>query len=254
MLMLENNSSDACVVRATSLNWEPVNLIAACRYLGSSTMVTVTTPSVKPFGPRDAGIPLTLSEFEKADYVKGFRYELIHGVLVVVPPALEEERDANEELGHWLRNYRERHPRGHALDLTLPEHNLRTVGQNRRADRVIWAGLGRRPRTRGRPSRRDVPTIIVEFPSSRAADQRRAYQEKKVEYRKIGVREYWIIDRYRRTMTVYYWRGRRWTKQTIGESEVYRTPFLPGFELRVRDLFRISDQYADEDEDDWDTY
>ena len=35
-----------------------------------------------PYGPRDAGIPLTLDEFEHAEFEEGFRYELIHGVLV----------------------------------------------------------------------------------------------------------------------------------------------------------------------------
>lgn len=90
---------------------------------------------------------MDLDEFEAAEFEPGYRYELIHGILVVTPPPLEEERDANEELGRWLRNYKESHPEGKALDLTLPEHNLRTLGQNRRADRVLWIGLGRRPRT-----------------------------------------------------------------------------------------------------------
>jgi Uma2 family endonuclease len=36
-------------------------------------------------------------------------------------------------------------------------------------------------------AKRDVPAIIVEFPSSRPADQRRDYEEKKVEYRDLGI-------------------------------------------------------------------
>ena len=84
-------------------------------------MTTVVAQQTIPLGPRDAGVPMTLDEFETADYEPGFRYELIHGVLVVTPSPLEEERDSNEELGHWLRNYRESHPQGAALDLTLPE-------------------------------------------------------------------------------------------------------------------------------------
>jgi hypothetical protein len=58
-------------------------------------MAGVVEQLTKPLGPRDAGIPLSLDEFENADYVKGYRYELIHGVLVVNPPPLEQERDAN---------------------------------------------------------------------------------------------------------------------------------------------------------------
>src|SRR6185436_15379604 len=133
---------------------------------------------------------MSLDEFEEADFEPGYRYELIHGVLVVTPPPLEGERDANEELGHWLRGYQESHPQGRALDLTLHEQNVRTAGQNRRSDRVIWAGLGRMPITRGPVARRDIPAIVVEFPSRRPADQRRDYDEKQAEYRDLGVREY----------------------------------------------------------------
>jgi Uma2 family endonuclease len=210
------------------------------------TTAIAKTDLAMPLGPRDAGMPMDLDEFEDADFEDGYRYELIHGVLVVTPPALEEERDANEELGYWLRSYRDSHPRGGALDLTLPEHNLRTIGQNRRADRVLWTGLGRRPRTRGRPvSARDVPAIVVEFPSSRPADQRRDYQEKEYEYREIGVREYWIIDRFRRSMTVFSRRTGRWGKRVLGERGTYTTPELPGFKVPLRKLFHIMDQYRD---------
>jgi Uma2 family endonuclease len=86
---------------------------------------------------------------------------------------------------------------------------------------------------------------VVEFPSSRPADRRRDYQEKVVEYRELGVREYWIIDRFRRAMTVYRWRRSRWLAQTLREQETYQTPLLPGFELPPKKLFAIADKYRD---------
>jgi Uma2 family endonuclease len=196
-----------------------------------------------PFGPRDAGVPISLDEFESAEFEPGYRYELIHGVLVVTPPPLEEERDANEELGHWLRMYQESHPEGKSLDLTLPEQNIRTKTQNRRCDRAIWVGLGRAPRTRGEIANRDVPSIVVEFPSSRPADQRRDYEEKKDEYRDLGVKEYWIIDRFCRTMLIYAWRGKRWVKRTVAEEATYRSALLPGFELPLEKLLAVTDKY-----------
>jgi Uma2 family endonuclease len=205
----------------------------------STTLAELTTP----LGPRDAGVPMTLDEFDAAEFERGSRYELIHGVLIVTPPPLEEERDSNEELGHWLRKYQESHPDGKALNLTLPEQNLRTKTQNRRCDRAIWAGLGRRPRTRGTVKDRDVPAIVVEFPSSRPADQRRDYEEKRIEYRDFGVSEYWIIDRFSRMLTVYSWRGQRWVKKTYSEDEIYSTPLLPGFTLPLAQLFALTDQY-----------
>jgi Uma2 family endonuclease len=209
-------------------------------------MATVLDTAVYPLGPGDAGLPMTLDEFETAEFEEGFRYELIHGVLVVTPPPAEGERDVNEELGHWLRTYQDSHPQGGCLDLTLSEQNIRTKDQNRRCDRALWIGLGRTPRLRGRWERRDVPAILVEFPSSRPADQRRDYDEKKNEYRDIGVKEYWIIDRFSHTMTVWHWRGKRWAKKVVRGAARYETPLLPGFEMPLKGLWKVSDKYDEQ--------
>ncbi|MBI3466843.1 MAG: Uma2 family endonuclease [Planctomycetes bacterium] len=203
------------------------------------------TRKIAPYGSRDAGIPMTLDEFEAAEFELGSRYEIIRGLLVVSPAPLAEERGGNEYLGYLLLTYKEHHPQGSALDATLPEHDIRTGTQIRRCDRAIWVGLGRRPRTRGRPALRDRPSIVVEFPSSRRADQRRDYVEKQEEYRDLGVLEYLIIDRFARQMVVYHWRGSRWVKRVLGERDTYRTPLLPGFELPLAKLFAVMDEYTD---------
>ena len=206
-------------------------------------MATAVLNAAGRFGPRDAGRIMTLDEFDEAEYEEGYRYELLQGVLVVTPAPLEEERDANEELGYLLRDYQKHHPEGRVLDLTLPEHNIRTAKQNRKCDRALWIGLGRMPRTRGWHRRRDVPTVLVEFPSRGIADLRRDYEVKRIEYRDLGVREYWIIDRFRREMTVYFWRGSRWTKRIVQDGDIFTTPLLSGFELPLAKLLAISDRY-----------
>jgi Uma2 family endonuclease len=213
-------------------------------------MATALVQQTTPYGPRDAGVPMTPREFETSDFDENYCYELIHGVLVVTPIPLEQESDANEELGHWLRSYQDFHPQGKSLDLTLPERNVRTRRGVRRADRLIWAGLGRLPVTRGRMSRRDPPTVAVEFTSSRPADQRRDYQEKREEYRDAKVKEYWIVDRFARQMTVYFWRGSRWIRRVVREQETYTTPLLPGFELSLAKLLAVSDKYHGQSADD----
>jgi Uma2 family endonuclease len=104
------------------------------------------TPPVPPrvFGPDSAGTLMTPAEFDRAEFEEGWNYELIHGVLVVSPPALINERDPNEELGRWLRNYQELHPRGRSLDATVSEQTVATGENRRRADRAIWVYTGRR--------------------------------------------------------------------------------------------------------------
>jgi Uma2 family endonuclease len=201
--------------------------------MGMST-AEVETPLV--FGPESAGTLMTPEEFDAAkEWDEGYVYELIHGVLVVAPPPLEAERGPNETLGYWLLSYRDHHHHGKSLDGTLPEHHVRTQDSRRRADRVIWAGLGRQP-----DPRRDTPTIVVEFVSAGKRSRRRDYLEKRREYLAAGVAEYWIIDRFRRVLTVY--RARK-PQVVIQENEIYRSQLLPGFELPLAQILTVADQW-----------
>jgi len=87
-------------------------------------MSTITAPPTEAIRLdfESAGRLLTPEEFDAvADYDELYRYELIHGVLVVTPIPSEAEVGPNEHLGRWLLNYREDHPLGKSLDDTLPE-------------------------------------------------------------------------------------------------------------------------------------
>jgi Uma2 family endonuclease len=188
--------------------------------------------------PGMAGALLTTREFDAADWDgEGEYFELINGVLVVSPPPLEEERDPNGELEYLLRVYKHQHPQGGALDKTLSEHLIRTRRNRRRVDRAIWAGLGRRPK------RDEVPTIAAEFVSKDRRDWTRDYKVKKREYKEIRIKEYWIIDRFRRTMTIIINEPGRSGELVIREKEIYRTPLLPGFELPLARLLAVADEW-----------
>jgi Uma2 family endonuclease len=197
-------------------------------------------PSRLVLGLEHAGILMTPEEFDAIEeYDENYRYELINGVLVVTPIPQEGEVDPNEELGYLLRSYRDQHPQGTALDATLPERIVPTRLNRRRADRVIWAGLGRVP-----DPEEDLPTIVVEFVSEARRDRERDYTEKRQEYMEVGIGEYWIVDRFRRTMTAVVNQPGGPQEQVIGEGEVYRTPRLPGFELPLARLLAAADRWA----------
>lgn len=201
-------------------------------------MSTIATPRLV-LGPALAGIFLTPEEFdaiENAD--RNYRYELINGRLIVSPPPLEAERGPNEELGHRLLSYRDRHPRGSALDATLPEQTVVTHSNRRRADRVIWAGPGRQP-----DPKQDLPTIVVEWVSESKRDWQRDYIEKAAEYRELRIGEYWIFDRFRRTLTVCRGTPAAPEEQIVREGEIYRTPLLPGFEVPLAELLAVADRW-----------
>ena len=62
------------------------------------SILEVDRPEAKVLvlGPALAGTLMTPEEFDRAEEVdRSYTYELIHGVLVVAPPPLEEERGPN---------------------------------------------------------------------------------------------------------------------------------------------------------------
>ncbi|MCL4201584.1 MAG: Uma2 family endonuclease [Pirellulaceae bacterium] len=196
--------------------------------------IAALEPSILLLGPGAAGMMLAPDEFDAAEFEDGFRYERIHGVLVVSPAPLPQERDPNDELGHHLRSYRQNHPHGGSLDNTLPEHDIMVGDDRRRADRVIWAGLGRQPRVD------EMPTIVVEFVSVGKRSLTRDYEVKRREYLVIGVQEYWVFNRFNRTLTVFHASGK---KVVLGENQTYSTPLLPGFELPLARLFELANRW-----------
>lgn len=196
------------------------------------------------FGIESSGILMTPQEFDDADpedFDPAWDYELINGVLIVSPIPLEQESDPNEELGHMLRTYQESHAQGKALDKTLQERYVRCGRNRRKADRVIWAGLGRLPR------KQETPTVVVEFVSSRKRDRHRDYEAKREEYQKIKVQEYWIVDRFEKIMTAHLLENGKYRKKIVHAKQTYRTKLLPGFELPLARLFALADQWGEDD-------
>jgi Uma2 family endonuclease len=183
-----------------------------------------------------AGTLMTPDEFDSIeDWDEEYVYELIRGILVVSPSPSPLERGPVDFLAHILLSYQDRQPEGLALDATLPEHTIRVGPNRRRADRVIWAGLGRLPNFA-----EETPTIVIEFVSAGKRNRHRDYVEKRDEYLSCGVKEYWVVDRFQRCMTVFRaGEERRWV-----ETEIYQTPLLPGFELVMARLFGFIDRLA----------
>ncbi|MDR3619537.1 MAG: Uma2 family endonuclease [Paludisphaera borealis] len=196
-------------------------------------------------GPGSAGLRMKPEEFDAipaSEFVRGYRYEIINGVLVVTPPVGNAEADPNDDLGHLLRTYLESHEAAKPFDRTMPERHVPGTPNRRRCDRAVWVGLGRLPDTE-----RDVPAIVIEFVSSGRRDAFRDYEEKREEYLAAGVKEYWIIDRFRRVMTVYKTKKTRKSSTTtydiVTEGQSYETPLLPGFSLPLARLLEKADQW-----------
>jgi Uma2 family endonuclease len=191
---------------------------------------------------RSSGLLMTTEEFDRIplDAInRHLRYELISGVLVVTPPPGNPEISPNEELGHLVWYYQQYHPNGSIVDVVLPEQTIYATPNRRRADRAIWTALGRVP-----DLTKDVPTILIEFVSAKKRDFIRDYETKWAEYLTIGVREYWIIDRFRRIMTVHRNLPDGVTTLVVQEAETYQTDLLPGFTLPLARLLARADDWS----------
>jgi len=209
----------------------------------------MTTASLEQevfLGLDSAGVMMTPEEFDaigEDEYDENYRYELINGVVVVSPLPSPEETGPNELLGHYLLLYKETHRRGKSLDWTLPQQYVFLKRTRRIADRLIWTGLGRQPNRRS-----DLPSIAVEFVSRGRRSQKRDYVDKRKDYSKAGIKEYWIIDRFQRTMTVIRYKSTGEEVIVIRDNETYEPPFLPGFKVPLADILAAADRIAASEE------
>ena len=195
-------------------------------------------------GPESNGMRMSPDEFDAVtDYDRRFQYELVDGVVLVNPLPRDAHSDPNILLGHLLYIYRTTNPQGNVLDYERPERYVKVRNGRRIADHVLWIGLGRRP-----SSRDDVPTIAVEFVSAGRRNRYRDYVLKRDEYLAAGIREYWIFDRFDRTLTVHRRTDSGEQSEVFTEEQLYRPLLLPGFDLSVEEILSESDAAPDADD------
>lgn len=82
-----------------------------------------------------------------------------------------------------------------------------------------------------------TPDIVIEVVST--SSRKRDYQTKADAYLAAGVRQYWVIDPLTRSATIHIRRGDTWRKTKLGPRGVIRTALLPGFALRLAQVFAV---------------
>ena len=85
-----------------------------------------------------------------------------------------------------------------------------------------------------------VPDLIVEVLST---DRRHDLTLKRAWYSEAGVPEYWVIDPSNDTLTVLALSGAEYIERAVlGPNDILTTPMMPGFELRLEQLFEDPDR------------
>ena len=187
----------------------------------------------RQLGPDDAGRRVSAEEFATWEFVEPFIYERVRKRLVVIPPADHGHRLASRPFRRRLGAYWSDHPtlvedvvvRGWVStspdDDRLPDICVYLVGDD--AQRRV-------------PHR--VPSLVFEFVSKSRSDQERDYIHKRDEYHAIGVKEYVIVDRFKRSVLVLTWQPDDYAERTLSENEAYSTPLLPGLTIPLSEAFQ----------------
>lgn len=180
-------------------------------------------------------------EWTYEDYLRlpddGNRYEVIRGNLyVTAAPYLLHQYVISQLLlllGQFVREKQLGVLLTAPLDVRLPQR----IGDPVQPD-LLFLRTGNQPSWETDPSFNGAPDLAIEVLSRSTA--RRDRSIKKDAYREAGIREYWIVDPWGRTVEVYSLSddGRRYDELCHGgEGETVRSAVLAGLEVRVGDLF-----------------
>jgi Uma2 family endonuclease len=185
-------------------------------------------------GRGDEGRLLTAEEFANAFYDEPWKYERVDGRLVVMFPDSEAHDDTSEPWRDQLAVYKVGHPG--VVEKVVSDAWLLISDQ---IDRIGDIGVFLRPADGSTPPPRPgrVPELMFEIVSPEAKDRRRDYVEKKAEYYAVGVREYVVIDRFQKKVTVFTYDPAGYRERVLTGPDVYETPLLPGFRVALDDVF-----------------
>jgi|SRR5579884_1247255 len=189
-------------------------------------------------GPADHGRPLSYEEFQAADYVEGYHYEIIDGKLYVSAMPNPPQGMVEKWLLRKLDRYSEEHPDvinfvhnktavflPERREVTAPEPDIaayRDFPVDAEPEDIRWQEA--------------TPILVVEVVSP--DDPNKDYERNRDLYLEVpSIREYWILDprghARQPSMRVHRRHGRRWRIRDLNGGELYTTSLLPGLELRL---------------------
>ena len=82
-----------------------------------------------------------------------------------------------------------------------------------------------------------APDLMFEIVSPGRASHDRDYLEKRADYHRFGIREYVIVDRFKREVLVLTWKEGDYVESVLDENAVYTTPLLPGLSIGLAEAF-----------------
>jgi Uma2 family endonuclease len=183
-------------------------------------------------GPGDAGRVVSAEEFADAIYQEPWRYERERGRLVVMAPDGEGHVEASSPWWKRLSLYWNDHPE--VVHRVVPNAWIRVDGGN---DRIgdIGVYLAGDPGAKKIPDR--VPDLMFEIVSPGRESRHRDYVKKRSEYERLGVKEYVIVDRFKKQVTVFTLAAGGYQSRVLTAADTYTSPLLPGLVIPLAEVW-----------------
>jgi Uma2 family endonuclease len=183
-------------------------------------------------GPDDAGRAVSAAEFARAIYQEPWRYEREQGRLVVMPPDGEDHVDTASPWLERLIGYRLDHP--DVVQRVVPNAWVRV---DRGTDRIGDLGVFLAGRRQPKKIPHRVPDLMFEIVSPGSTSRDRDYVEKRADYERLGVKEYVIIDRFKKQVTVHVRVRGRYQTRVLTTGDTYTSPLLPGLAIPLAEVW-----------------
>lgn len=179
---------------------------------------------------------LTVSDLEGLPEDDGNRYELIEGELHVTTQPHLEHQIVSDAVCQLLRSWNRLSGIG-GLAVSAP--GVIFAEDEAMAPDVVWYGNERLVAHR-RPDGKfyGPPDLAVEVLSPGAKNEKRDRLIKPARYAFWGVREYWLVDRFKREVLIYRPDGPAFVLAgVLGVADILESPILPGFNCPVSELY-----------------
>ena len=182
--------------------------------------------TVLRLGLADHGRVVSAQEFADADYDEPYTYERENGRLVVMPPEGGDSVLATNPWRNRLIIFQFQNP-GIIQEVVTqnwvrPDHDTDRIGD-------IGVFLANRPFDL--PD--GAPDLMFEIVSAGKKNKKRDYVTKRAEYEALGVKEYVIVDRFDRRVTVLTLGPEGYVERALTEADTYESPLLPGLAIAV---------------------
>ena len=189
-------------------------------------------------GPSDHGRPLSLDDFDSAEYEPGFKYEIIDGRLYVSPAPNLPENFLENWLYRALLFYSHDHP--DVIDYVTPKSRVfvrkRKMPTAPEPDITAYHGFPAGQDLRKIHWRDLNPVLVAEVLVE--GDVRKDLERNPELYLQVdSIKEYWVLDGRddpnEPTLIQHRRYGKRWVLREYPYGTTFATKLLPGFTLLI---------------------